>query len=631
MKRILTLLLLSFLVYQVQSQVLFSQDFESGVLDPMIALDIDGKVVAPQVANFAGPTWTVVSTSASNNAIVSTSWFAPVGIADDWLISDSLHVTSPNTFLIWEAYTPDPSFRDGYQVKVSTTGKDIASFTNNLLTIGQELTTWTTRSLNLDAFVGQTIYFAFRNNSNDKYLLYMDNIRVEVLKNVNAIARQVIVEKYQPVNSVVPITVKVENHGALPITSIVFEYTVNGYTYTDTVTGINIAPLATIDITHELNYTVAEAGEVAVDIRLLTPNGTEDEAPEDNEGTQYVYGLEEQLPKKVFVEEATGTWCQWCPRGAVFMDLIVEQFGDLVMPVAVHNFDPMTVPEYDTPFSASVSGYPSGHVDRKIIDTDPSEFPTAIASIQNRRVPVAVETTTVWEESTRTVYVTGTAYSSISTEHNALRFGAVVTEDNVTGTDPGYDQVNIYAGGAQGPMGGYEKLPNPVPASQMVYDFVARALIGGFNGIEASIPDAVAANEEFSFEFSYQVPAEYDEEEMRVIVYVMDDETGEMLNGDMAGVTDQATSVPLMPLGSSVLYPNPATDMMNLAVNYQTTEPVTMAIYDVTGRMIRDLGKLDLSATSTLERIDVSDMQTGNYILELRYKNSVTALPFTRL
>src|SRR5687767_11504924 len=115
MKRIFTLLSLCFLMYQAQSQVLFSQDFESGSLDPMIAIDVDGKVVAPQIANQAGPTWSVRGDD-NNRLVVSTSWFAPVGIADDWLISDTISVTQANTFLIWEAFSPDVNYRDGYEV-----------------------------------------------------------------------------------------------------------------------------------------------------------------------------------------------------------------------------------------------------------------------------------------------------------------------------------------------------------------------------------------------------------------------------------------------------------------------------------------------------------------------------------
>ena len=53
-----------------------------------------------------------------------------------------------------------------------------------------------------------------------------------------------------------------------------------------------------------------------------------------------------------------------------------------------------------------------------------------------------------------------------------------LTEDGVRRVmTSGYNQVNAYAGNALGPMGGFESLPNPVPAAQMVYDHVARVLL----------------------------------------------------------------------------------------------------------------------------------------------------------
>ncbi len=331
-------------MYQAQAQILFSQDFESGLLDPMTAVDVDGKTLDPSVASFAGPTWTVVQSGPTNKQVLSTSWFTPVGKADDWLISPALDITVGNTFLIWEAYSPDASYRDGYEVRLSTTDSLTPSFTTVLLTVPAELTTTQTRSVKLDAFIGQTIYFAFRNNSNDKYLLYMDNIRVEVLKDNDVVVRDVTFEKYQSVGSVVPITVTVENHGALPLTSIVYSYTAGGYTYTDSLEGMNIAPLKTTEITHNVNYELTTTGEFPIEINLSLPNGVEDGNPENNSGSKLIYSLSEQLPKKVVIEEGTGTWCTWCPRGAVFMEQIATEFAEIAIPIAVHNSDPMELP-----------------------------------------------------------------------------------------------------------------------------------------------------------------------------------------------------------------------------------------------------------------------------------------------
>lgn len=631
MKRILTLLFLSILALGSRAQVLFYQDFEGGVLDPMFAVDVDGKTVNPSVASVAGPTFQVVQQTATNKCVVSTSWFSPVGQADDWLISAPITVTDANTFLVWRAYSPDASYRDGYQVRISTTDSAVASFTTLALNVAAELTTWTQRSVKLTNYVGQTIYFAFRNNSTDKYLLFMDDIKVEVLKNNNAIVKSLTFDKYNPLTTEVPIKINVENHGATPLTSFVFNYTISDSTYTDSVSGLNIAPLKSADVTHSINYVINETGEFPVDVNLVSPNGVDDEDAADNSITRVIYGLETPVPKRVLVEEATGTWCQWCPRGAVFMDSLWSIHPELVMPVAVHNFYPMTIPEYDGPMSASVGGYPSGHVDRYLRDIDPLDFITSAESLQNRLVPVAVATTVTYDPSSRTATIRGTAHSTIATQANGFRFNCIITEDGVHHPeDSAYDQVNAYSGGAAGVMGGFENLPSPVPAEQMVYDFVARAILGTWDGLENSIADAVGADEDFDFEFSYTVPDEYNVEEMRAIVLVQDEETGEILNGDIQKL-GETTSVPVIPVGQFSAYPNPTTDVLNLNVDYKTDAKVTMKIYTPMGQLVRDLGNLDLTNGNQTTQIRVADLASGNYILELRNKNSVTALPFTKM
>ena len=85
----------------------------------------------------------------------------------------------------------------------------------------------------------------------------------------------------------------------------------------------------------------------------------------------------------------------------------------------------------------------------------------------------------------------------------------ILTEDGVTGTSSDYAQANAYANNANGPMGGYENLPNPVPASQMVYDHVGRAIPTGYDGVAGSIPANVVSNEVNVYNVEYAVPAAY--------------------------------------------------------------------------------------------------------------------------
>ena len=109
----------------------------------------------------------------------------------------------------------------------------------------------------------------------------------------------------------------------------------------------------------------------------------------------------------------------------------------------------------------------------------------------------------------------------------------------------------------------------------------------------------------------------------------MDEENGEVMNGDIQNLV--TTAVPVIPVGHFSAYPNPTTDILNLQVDYTTDAKVTMAIYTPMGQLVRNLGNLDLTNGGQTTQIKVGDLSNGNYILELRNKNSVTALPFTKM
>ena len=77
--------------------------------------------------------------------------------------------------------------------------------------------------------------------------------------------------------------------------------------------------------------------------------------------------------KLVIGEQATGTWCQWCPRGHVAMNFMDRDYYGYFQGIAVHNGDPMTNTDYDNGIAPYIGGYPSALVDRGT-EIDPSDF-----------------------------------------------------------------------------------------------------------------------------------------------------------------------------------------------------------------------------------------------------------------
>ncbi|MFO8053852.1 MAG: choice-of-anchor J domain-containing protein [Bacteroidales bacterium] len=159
--------------------VIFSEDFSAGVMPPeFILYNWDGLTPAPNVS-FVDAAWVVEPDlmDSTNYAAFSTSWYNPVGTADDWMILPKMQIPA-GAILNWNAIAYDGSFADGYQVLVSTGDSATSSFTDTLFSVAGENDAWTSRSASLNDFSGQDVYIAFRNNSFDKFLLAVDDIQV---------------------------------------------------------------------------------------------------------------------------------------------------------------------------------------------------------------------------------------------------------------------------------------------------------------------------------------------------------------------------------------------------------------------------------------------------------------------
>ena len=218
------LLLLLLLPFGLKAQPIFQEDFESGIPNTFTLVDNDG--LSPNSPTFNNA-WVAFDDNGFNVA-ASTSWYNPAGQADDWLITPAISIPATGIHLLsWLAYAfDDPPFNDGYEVRVSTTDTNIASFNDILFSVIAENTIPTPHRISLEAYAGQTIYIAFRNNSNDKNILLLDDL--EVSEQVDFDAALVEVERLNPEYSLLPrkqapafnLSVKVANFGSQTLTNV---------------------------------------------------------------------------------------------------------------------------------------------------------------------------------------------------------------------------------------------------------------------------------------------------------------------------------------------------------------------------------------------------------------------------
>lgn len=94
---------------------------------------------------------------------------------DDWIITPKLSVGNATDSIHFWAKNHSPSFLEEFHVKVSTSGQDTASFTQNLAINQSPSNTWQKYSFALNSFVGQDIYVAIQAISTNEYALYLDD------------------------------------------------------------------------------------------------------------------------------------------------------------------------------------------------------------------------------------------------------------------------------------------------------------------------------------------------------------------------------------------------------------------------------------------------------------------------
>ena len=188
MKKLLTLLFGAFAFTSMNAQTVYFQEAFNGgtVSSPPNGFTVVNND-ACQVNNatiFPNNSW-VVWEDGTDTFAGAQSWSNPAGCtADDWLITPAIDLSAAtgSVALNWRAQSFEggaSGFPESYEVLLSTTGANApADFTTTLFSIAQEEDEWTSRSVDLAAYAGQTIYVAFRLTSTDMSQLWIDDISV---------------------------------------------------------------------------------------------------------------------------------------------------------------------------------------------------------------------------------------------------------------------------------------------------------------------------------------------------------------------------------------------------------------------------------------------------------------------
>lgn len=475
------------------------------------------------------------------------------------------------------------------KVQISTDGGSTWTTVRDLDGAGD----WQESKVVISEYAGEVINVAFEYTDGNEwnYGYCVDDFAISVVtKAKDLILTDVSAEKFIKNNGDVSVSLSVLNDGFEDVAS--FDVSVEDaagnavMTTVTPMTAIAFGESYTFDLASSFDVTDAKKYDFTVAISNI--NGGADEDDSNNAGAFEVTSVADAPPVKMVAEEATGTWCGWCPRGAVWMEYMEETYPDAFIGIAVHNADPMVVTEYDNALgdTPGFSGYPSVVVERASI-IDPSQLENVYLARANRVSPLGATFTQNWDVDTRTITVNASA-SAHTVLSGDYRLSLVITEDEVTGTASEYNQANFYSGGGAGALNGYENLPNPVPAADMVYEQVARAIVGGHAGVAGSLPANMVSGDVVPYEFTYVLPSTMDEKHVNLIVLVLDAETGNILNGANQSLNLMPSSAQDLPteLSEILISPNPTRDVATLEVNVLESSDIRLELVDMYGRLV---------------------------------------------
>lgn len=609
-----------FLVMSLCSSLVVAQDtllyetFQSGTLNGFNSLDLDGLPLAEDFESLDGGFQVLPIAGASDFRAIGVASFRDGGTANNLLISPPIDIAQTFTTLRWTAnsLSGDPSQAESYEVLLSRTGTEAADFTDILEIVAVE--TGSTREVDLSFYAGSTVHLAWRQNGTDKLALTIDDILItQPSSEVDAELEAFLGNRYLDVDALgMGPGVLINNIGAQQLTQIILDVTVNGNTSRVESNSLIIDPQSS----GVFPFPIVDAGKYTLEVNLVSANGIDLDKPSLS-GT---YFLHEGGPvRRQLMEVATSTTCGWCPGDIVARESAAADNPEDLISLSVHYDDDLVSPVYAFGVEnlGDFGGVPSVSYNRTLSGLTSDYQDDLPAGAGNS--PVSLEVSNIYDPVSRalTVDLRGTAFTQF--DEGDIRLSLLIVEDSITGTTELFDQANFYSVESQNiPLVGldgrdWQAAPNPVPASDMIYNEVVRDLVGGFDGIIGSVP-AVVVGGAFDYQIDYILPSVYAENQVSIVALVVDATDSRVLQATEQKL-DIISAVSDHNQRNFNIYPNPSRETFNVE-GLANTVTRAYQLVDTNGRVV--LAKnLDQIVENQLIKVDCQGLSAGVYTLRV--------------
>ena len=509
--------------------------------------------------------------------------------SNDWLVTPQIWIRGEHAVLNWRAKSICNSSKNtsGYKVYVSTTGNRPEDFTAApIFTVEAESASqWVNHEVSLADYAGKKVYIAFQNDNMDKEILGLDDLKVSGEKGLCDLV--VKTPAYTFGQQEVKVDCSLTAFSDEPVTDVTAYYECGGKVYTRQLSGLSLQKYETVDFSFD-EVIPAPYGDT---LRYAVWAEVNQRVTLEKQACQTISFLF-QPQRKTVVEEGTGMWCGYCPKGIVAMDILEEKYPDEYIGIALHYDDPMEVRDYRE--AMNFPSFPSGWFNRKYLSVDPmvvieengveqysslyGGFETLFLQAQAEQTLADLSVTTAEENG----QLKATAQLRFAVDRNDAHYQVafVVVEDSVQ--DKTYYQTNYFSG-MQPALGGYEKLPPRI--INPVFNHVARGVYDDYRGIPGSVPAQLVAGETYTFAYVIPMPETVkDMARVKIVALLIDTQTGEVVNANIAASC--VTGIEDLVQRTAGLSAEKQGCRLDVAASAVSSAPMVFRVYNMAGACI---------------------------------------------
>lgn len=350
------------------------------------------------------------------------------------------------------------------------------------------------------------------------------------------------------VGKTLSIPVTFSNKGQNAVKSFSYTYgTVDGSTSEEVTKTFSSSPMNTGGTkTYNISFPADEEARKYQKIVTVTKVNGEPNTSTMNSGTGFIINVTEKPSVTPVIEEFTGTWCGWCPRGMVGMEKIHELYGDQVVQIAAHSGDIMEISAYNAIINTFCDGYPGSIIDRQY-DADPSfsELKSVLATAFKRTALGSIKLSANWDSEQKKAVIFNTTTKFVySDDEGQFGIAYVLTEDGLTGTGSNWAQQNNYSNNGSGDMAWWGQQGSPVTGLE--FNHVAVAGWNVKDGVKNSVDSRIDVDKEQEYTYTGNISTNtliQDKSKLKAIALLIDNTTGAVVNAAQSDIADFATAI----------------------------------------------------------------------------------------